>query len=367
MRRLVLVGGGHAHLNVIKSFRSFPREDLEIILISESEKQYYSGMVSGLLEGYYTEEEMSIDLPVFCENNDATFIRHRVDQFDPKSRVVYLEKGETIRYDYISFNIGSQTDVGRLVLNENSYLVKPLYWIRDLRDRVIDICQIKSSDEVVHILVIGTGAAGVEVGLAAKNLILSAGKNGKVTFIGSRERALHNFSPKAYKLLSELCKEDVWINNTYVEGVYEESVVLNTGEEIRYDLLVFSTGVRSSDLFKVSGMLCDQDGFMVVNDQLQSLEYPNIFGAGDCIRIDRYMGLEKNGVYAIRQSEILAENLKNIIGGSVLKSFNPQKKYLAILALKENLGLLIYGNIVRGGKLAFLVKKFIDTSYMKKM
>ena len=72
MKRLVLVGSGHAHLAVLKDLAEHPLDGWQVRLVTPFRRQIYSGMVPGWVEGHYAIDECAIAL-------DALAQRGRVD------------------------------------------------------------------------------------------------------------------------------------------------------------------------------------------------------------------------------------------------------------------------------------------------
>ncbi len=66
MKKIILAGGGHGHINILKNLIRNPIENFEIKLITDNEKQYYSGMLAAFMEGIYSEDEISFDLTIFA-------------------------------------------------------------------------------------------------------------------------------------------------------------------------------------------------------------------------------------------------------------------------------------------------------------
>ena len=62
LKELVLIGGGHSHVAILKEFGMRPVLGLRITLISEYGGTPYSGMLPGLIAGHYNYEEVNIDL-----------------------------------------------------------------------------------------------------------------------------------------------------------------------------------------------------------------------------------------------------------------------------------------------------------------
>ncbi|MGH7629789.1 MAG: FAD-dependent oxidoreductase, partial [Gemmatimonadales bacterium] len=72
-RRLVLVGGGHAHLFVLEGLARRPLPGVEATLVSADSRQAYSGMVPGMIGGRYQLPELSFDLPAICRRVGVAF------------------------------------------------------------------------------------------------------------------------------------------------------------------------------------------------------------------------------------------------------------------------------------------------------
>ena len=71
---LVLLGGGHSHLTVIKKFGMYPINGLRVTLINKDVSSQYSGMLPGLISGKYLENEVQINLAYLCQYYNIRFI-----------------------------------------------------------------------------------------------------------------------------------------------------------------------------------------------------------------------------------------------------------------------------------------------------
>jgi selenide, water dikinase len=78
MRQLILLGGGHAHVQVVRAFAASAPNDTAVTLISTHRLTPYSGMLPGLIAGHYTRAEAHIDLAALCEAAGVRFVEQEV-------------------------------------------------------------------------------------------------------------------------------------------------------------------------------------------------------------------------------------------------------------------------------------------------
>jgi len=107
------------------------------------------------------------------------------------------------------------------------------------------------------------------------------------------------------------------------------------------------------------------ENFIAVNQQLQSLNFKNIFVSGDAASIQNSKR-PKSGVMAVRQGEILKDNLFLFLQNKNLKKFKPQKNWLYLIGTYKNSAVLNYFNFSFEGKWCWAIKKIIDLNFMKK-
>src|SRR4051812_29795538 len=104
---LVLVGGGHAHVHVLKRFGMRPEPGVRVTLIARDLDTPYSGMLPGYVGGFYRFEECHIDLMRLARFAGARLIHDEAIGLDRAARQVVCRSHPTIRYDVVSLDIGS--------------------------------------------------------------------------------------------------------------------------------------------------------------------------------------------------------------------------------------------------------------------
>lgn len=363
-KRLVLVGGGHAHIHSLKHADLFARQGAEVVLIGPDQFHYYSGMGPGMLSRIYKPEQVRFNIKAMIESRGGVFKRGRVTSIDAKNRLLILEGEERIDYDLVSFNIGSHVPVHLISgAAREAFPVKPIENLERVRKTVLD----RIRKEKLRILLIGGGAAGVELAGNIWRLFQDHHGQAEIILANSKERLLHDLPEKASRLAeNSLSQREIRIIPNFQAASMSQGIARSkSGEEIPYDIAVLTTGILPPSIFFNSRLETSKDGGLLVNRYLQSIKYPEIFGGGDCISFQP-RPLDRVGVYAVREAPILFHNLLASLVGKSLKPFRPQKKYLLIFNMGDDTGILVKGSFVWKSKLAFKLKDYIDTGFMTK-
>ena len=168
MKRVVLIGAGHAHLVVLRSLAEKPLYNARIALVSPYAKQVYSGMLPGILAGHYRRAEAEVDIAALAERGQVEFVQGRVQHLDADRRTVTLESGQDSSYDFASINAGARVDAS-LPGAERALPVKPYEEL---------LARLRSAGRVA---VVGAGAAGAEIAMALRHRVFFGETSGGAT------------------------------------------------------------------------------------------------------------------------------------------------------------------------------------------
>ncbi len=361
-KKLVFIGGGHAHMEALAKMAEMVAQGYEIVLIAPSEYHYYSGMGPGMLGGTYAPSEIRFKTRQVVQKAGGLFIRDQAIGINPDNRQVILKSGGTVDYQVLSCNVGSYVPQDLIAQSTPGvYPVKPIAKLRQLQTAILT----KARKNITRIVIIGGGPSAAEI---AGNIWQLTKTNGCIIpqiKILAGARFMSRFSEKVRRKIMALMKHRniIIVEGEYASRISGAAVRTRSGLHLGFDLAVIATGVKPSPLFRKSGLPTGPDGGLLVNKFLQSVKFPDIFGGGDCICFQD-SPLDKVGVYAVRQNPVLLHNILAQPEGRQLKAFDPGGPYLLIFNLGGGMGLLHKKRLTLAGRLAFKIKDKIDRHFM---
>jgi len=366
-RRLVLLGGGHAHVHVLSRAAREPLAGVELTLISPFERHHYSGMVPGYLQETYAEPDLAFDLRAIASRAGARFVQAKAERIDTASRTVEVA-GERIGWDLLSVDVGSEpAGLETPGVCEHASSIRPMSRAVALRQRAEKLFS-AGPDRRSSVVVVGAGAAGFEVALALERLGRSRGVPPLVTLVEAEAEVLPGFSPAVRRIAGRmLAARGIRVRaGRRVAGVEPRRVWLDDGTDEPAGLTVWLAGAAPPALLGRSDVPKDPRGFLLVDDTLRASGGAPVFGAGDCIGLAGHPDLPKAGVYAVRESPVLDDNLRAALGGTPPRRYRPQKSYLALMNSADGRALWRWHALSGHSRLAWRLKDRIDRAFMRR-
>ena len=371
VKDLLLAGGGHSHVTVLKEFGSRPMAGVRLTVVSREVLTPYSGMLPGLVAGHYQVHETHIDLGPLAQLAGARLLHDEVVRLDLAARTAFCRTHPPLSYDVLSIDIGSTPDMTDVPgAAETVTPVKPISnfmerW-EQLKTRVL------ASAGTVRIGVVGAGAGGVELTLAIQ-YALQRMLDGKQAvprlefhlFNATHILPTHNEKVRARfrRVLAER-KVNVHAGSPVTE-VGSGWLLLRNGTRFALEEILWVTQARAVRWLKEAGLATDPRGFIQVADTLQSVSHPGVFAAGDVAAMVNHPR-EKAGVFAVRQGKPLEGNLRRALRGEPLRPFIPQKKFLGLISTGDKYAVASRSNWSLEGHAVWRIKDWIDRRFMGK-
>ena len=363
--RAVLIGGGHAHVHVLKHFGTRRSPGVEVTLIGRDIRTPYSGMIPGFVAGRYSFEECHIDLARLCATTGTRLIHGEAIGIDRAGRQVMVKDQPPVPYDVLSIDVGSAPDLDAIAGAATWAIpVKP---ITDLGRRWLDFIErMKSWLGPLDIVVIGGGAGGVELALAIDHHLgaIAKGARLQVTLITKGEILAGQAEVARRRLRAIFHRRGLrLLENAAARRIGRGAVELEDNTWQHADAVFVVTEASAAPWFATTGLPLDERGFLAVDDTLQSTGDPRIFAAGDCATMLNQRR-PKAGVFAVRQGPPLARNLLHVLAGQAPEPFRPQARYLAIIGTGDGRAVATRGRWAIEGRWVWLWKDLIDRRWM---
>jgi len=367
VKRVVLLGGGHSHLEVVRRFGARPAAYTEISLVDPAQFATYSGMLPGLIAGHYNFQACRVDLARLTQHCGVRFVQRRSCSIDTARRQVALDDGTKLDYDLVSIDVGSTPPIAGIHgAAEHAIAAKPFTTFAQRWDRLVASAETGGLRKVV---VIGGGAAGLELALAMQHRLAHAGARHPIEYAVVTDAHCvlpdHNAGTRA-ALERLLAERGVAVHlNSRVARVDRDAVVLADARRLESDATIWATGAGAPSWFADTGLALDARGFVRVDDCLSSVSHREVFAAGDCATIDGH-DYPKSGVYAVRQGPVLAENLRRALAGERLSTYRPQQRALALISTGNRYAVASYGRVALEGAWVWHWKDYVDRKFMRR-
>jgi selenide,water dikinase len=349
---LVLLGAGHAHVEVLRRQAMRPAAGLRMTLIAREPHTPYSGMLPGLIRGEYGFDEAHIDCARLAAAAGARLIFAEAEGLELAAGRVTLRGRPGVAYDLLSLDVGGTPAMPAGVAG---IPVKPigrfLARLRALEERLA---------AGARLAVIGGGAGGTELALA-----LATRLRGRAAIaLVAKGGVLPAAPPRARRIArAALATARVDVIEEAAVGGSSGLVLLADGRVIETAASFWATGAMAPPWLAASGLACDPQGCVRVARTLRSVSHARVFAAGDCASVEG-APRPKSGVWAVRAGAPLSANLVRAAAGRPLRPWRPQRVALAILGLGDGRGLAWRGRFTVSGRLAMRWKDRIDRRWM---
>ena len=376
MTRLLLVGAGHAHAQVLRDWVHQPVPGVELVLVSPAALAPYSGMVPGWLAGRYAYQDICINAQALAAAAGARWLPDELASLDAGRRSVTLVSGAVLGFDLLSLNVGSTLTppasaaevagsggAARLSL-------RPLGRLHAAWDHQLAAIAAQASDAPFTVTAVGGGAAGFECLLAVRARLraLRPGRPVHGVLVSRASRLLPGLAPGAVRAAGRaLARAGVrlHLDTDWGDALVQPRCGPTDGAPT--GLVLWATGAEAHSWQRCparrGGLAVSEAGFIRVDSQLRSVSHPAVYAVGDCAQWAP--PLPKAGVFAVRMGPVLSQNLRAALGCGVAGVYRPQRRFLALLATGDGRAIGAWGGWSAQGRWLWRCKDHIDRQFLR--
>jgi NADH dehydrogenase len=391
MKKILILGGGYAGVNVLKKVQNHFESDVNISieLVSESNFFLHTPMLPEMATGTIEPRHIATPVRNFCKR--ARFYQAKVKSIDVNSKKVIIQrnldnKENTLSFDYLVIALGNKTNFfGNKNIEQNSITIKSLDDAIKIRNHIITVLEDadQESDPIIQsklatFVVVGGGFSGVE----------TAGEINEFVRV-SCEKFYRNIDPTKIRIiliasgnvilpeigtLGDYAKKSLKkagveiIFDTKLVDATKDTATLSNGDVIPCNTLIWAGGNKVDDVILNLDTQHHKSGRLITDDYMRLEHHPNVFALGDCAMIKdpkTQQFYPPTAQHAIRQAYTVSENLINSIykeKNLPLHSFTyTTKGSMAKIGKKDGVALLM-GHEFQGFFAWFIWKQYYLSS-----
>lgn len=369
MKRLLLLGGGHAHVKVLADLAQRPLAGWAVQLVSPYRRQIYSGMLPGWIAGHYHIDDCALSLDRLSRAAGVDFFETAGTALDPVANTVTCSNGRTLAFDRLSIDTGPMPALDGLPGGAvHAQPIRPIEgFVAAWPALAARIAASAGSARGFDLVVLGAGAAGVELAFAIRQRAMVAGWSTlRTTLVGSDAWPMAGAPQRLRRRAAALLHRHgiAWQGDRRAVQVDAGLLRFEQGAALAFDACLVVTGAAAPAWPRASGLATDDAGFIRVGPTLQSLSHPHILAAGDVAAYAE--ARPKSGVFAVKAGPVLAHNLRALCEGRAPQPWAPQHRALYLISTGDRHALASWGPLAWGGNWVWRWKDRIDRGFIRR-
>jgi NADH:ubiquinone reductase (H+-translocating) len=330
MRKIVIIGGGFAGVNLTKCLSG--NKDFEVTIVDKNNYHFFPPLIYQVATAFIEVSNICYPYRKMMQEKENLYFHYgEFEKIDTHRKIIYTDTG-VLRYDIAVLALGTETNFfGMENVEKNAYPMKTIDDALILRNHLLTnlekASKLSNTENIAkyqNIVIAGGGATGVEIAgmiaqmgekLMRKDYPEIIDNLGKVYLINSGESLLAPMSKKsqqeALKQLQNLNVEVLL--NTSVKDYDNDKVTLSTGEIIPAVTLLWTSGVIGRAVPGIPLQSIGRGRRITVDEFNRVIDVADVYAIGDiCLQTSDPAypsGHPQVAQVAIQQAKQLSENL----------------------------------------------------------
>ena len=381
VKKVVVVGGGFAGLNVVQPLRGL---NLEVLLIDKKNHHLFQPLLYQVASAALSPADIATPLrEILSAQKNTSVIMGTVKRIEKEKRVIHLSDKSAIEYDYLVLAPGaSHSYFGREEWESFAPGLKTIPDALKIRQKILlsfeKAERMKSSvdaEKFLNFVIVGGGPTGVEMAGAIaeianhtlfKNFRHIKPEKSKIFLVEASEKLLPSYPEKlSKKAKRDLEKMGVCVMTGQKVDQIDEKGVRVQGRFIQAHNIIWAAGNQAAPLLKTLDVPLNAQGRLIVEPDLTVKGHPEIFVIGDAAFV---LGKDKNPLPAIAPTAI---QMGRYVSKLIKKGTPAQKRrpfrYLdkgSIATIGTNKAVGYVGKMLISGFFAWIIWGFIHVFYL---
>jgi NADH dehydrogenase len=332
--KVVVLGAGYAGAGAIKSLEDELHGDADITWVADVDYHLVLHESHRCIRDPSVQDKVTI--PVHEIKQPTTeFVQDTVVGIEPDDRLVELESGDGIEYDYLMVGLGSRTAFfGIDGLQEHAHTLKSLDDALGIHDAVEQAAREASQSDPAQVVVGGAGLSGIQTAGEVAEFRDNHRAPIDIHLVEGLDEIFPGNDPELQGALrSRLEAKDVSIKcGEFIGKVDEETVYIGDDEELDYDVLVWTGGITGQEAVEDVALDKDDRNHRLHAEMDFQTTDERIFAIGDCALIDQPDDdpAPPTAQAAWTAADVVGENIARAVRGQPLKTWSFKDKGTAV-------------------------------------
>ncbi|HEV8296930.1 MAG TPA: NAD(P)/FAD-dependent oxidoreductase, partial [Acidimicrobiales bacterium] len=298
--KVVIVGAGFGGLSATRALRRAP---VQVTLVDANNFHLFQPLLYQVATAGLDSDDIAYPVRgILRRQRNARFRLGRLSSVDLNRRLVHLDDGGTLPYDWLVLAIGAvSASFGVVGVAEHALGLKSLRDANRLRAHLlqrVEAADVAAAGSVatdpadLSVVIVGGGPTGVELAGGIRELfdkVLARDfphlelPRARITLVEATDRVLGTFAPRlSAKAERALARRGIELElGTGVERIEHGAVVLADGRRLEGGTIVWAAGVRANPIAAGIGLPTGRGGRVHVAADLSLVERPEVFAVGD--------------------------------------------------------------------------------------
>ncbi|GMR19172.1 MAG: hypothetical protein BMS9Abin34_300 [Patescibacteria group bacterium] len=358
-KNIVILGGGFGGVRVALNLeKSLGKErGYRIILMDQNTFHLYTPSLYEVAAGELSHRCVLLPFHKIFGGKKVKFLNSIVTQLNPSKKLVKTDDGDEITYWKLILALGSDTeDFGIPGVAEYAIGLKSVTDAEKVHEHLLHCAVTKGKP--INVVIGGGGFTGVEVAgelTGYKQCPLN------ITMVEGAPRILAGLPEKISKTISRRLNflGVRIITSSPIKKAEPGKVILGSGRELPYDVLLWTAGVRGSRFLDSKIFPLDKKKALQVNKHLQVKGFKDIFALGDLAST----GVAWTATKAEEDGKVVAYNIAAAAKGGEMREYRVFEPPFIIPGGKR-WAIAKVGSLIFGGRLAAILKDFVLLYYL---
>jgi NADH dehydrogenase len=328
---VVVLGSGYAGTGAIKQLESELGGEADLTWISDVDHHLVLHESHRCIRDPDLREKITFDV-LDIKSPSTRFVQARVEAIDTDERVVSLDDGSTVEYDYLLVGFGSKTAFfGIEGLEEHSHTLKRLDDALEIHDAITEAAREASRNDPAQVVIGGAGLSGIQSAGEIAEFRDTHRAPLEVHLVEGLDNVFPNNDPVVQAKLRQLLEEKGIEIHTgeFIGEVDDEIVYVGDETELEYDVLLWTGGITGQDAAETVDLDKDERNNRIEAASNFQTSDERVFAIGDAALVEQpnqEQPAPPTAQAAWQAAEVAGENIARAIRGQPLKEWTYDDK-----------------------------------------